>query len=195
MRRITVKSAVPAAAMAAVLVVPMGTANAAPTTTITAANFTVAAASGAQSVLVTLRDGAFQRAGNALVVVDPRGRTVDRVPLTLVTRGATVPLHATVSEDRASAQIAPRVAPQRHSASAKKDSAWNAMMAQLNKDWPCASGYVGGGALIGFLLGLLTIVGWTIGIAVGAAAGAYVGYTTCNGGKGWRAVMNWWNTP
>ncbi|WP_170265696.1 hypothetical protein [Gordonia araii] len=184
-----------AAVTAALVVVPAGTAGASPKPAIHTANFTVSAASDAQAVTVTVRDGAFRQTGRALEIVNAAGKVADRIPLVVETASGNVPLRSAVAANGKSAEIEPLLKPHRHQVSRAKDKAWNRMMAQLNKDWPCAAGYVGGGALIGFLVGLLTIVGWPIGIAVGAAAGAYVGYTTCNRGAGWRAAVAWWNTP
>lgn len=184
-----------ASAAVALLLVPVGTAGAAPAPAVTTANFAVSATGDSQSVLVKLRDGVFQQVDGALLVVNSAGKTLERVPLSVSGNGKTVPLRSSVAADKKSAELVPLVAQNRHQVSKARDQAWNNMMAQLNKDWPCASGFVGGGALIGFLLGLLTIVGWPIGLGIGAAAGAYIGYTTCNNGAGWRAAMKWWNTP
>lgn len=181
-----------AAFVVALMVVPPGTAGAAPSVPIHTPNLSVTAAGDSQSLTVHLRNGVFRQVGDELQVVDASGAVTEQIPLTVATRGKTGSVRAVVAGDRKSVRLAP-LAGVRHQASAAKDRAWNNMAAQANRDWPCAAGYIGGGALIGLLVGLL-IFGW-ITVPIGAAIGAYVGYTTCNHGATWRAAVKWWNTP
>ncbi|GAB09067.1 hypothetical protein GOARA_027_00300 [Gordonia araii NBRC 100433] len=219
-----------AALVATALVLPSGTAGAKPAAaTMTFGSATVSASDDAQSVVVKLADGLFRpsQAGDALLIVDSRGKTVDSLPLSLnVGEGTTVPIRSAVSSDRKSVALTPLVdktlaakrstggkphakdgkpkVKRKKSKRMTKGQAWDAMWAQLKEDWPCASGYIGGGLLIGVAVGAViglfffifgAIPGALYGAYIGAYAGAYVGYTTCNKGAGWRSIEKWMYTP
>ncbi|WP_161928514.1 hypothetical protein [Gordonia crocea] len=82
-----------------------------------------------------------------------------------------------------------------------KGQAWDAMWDQLKADWPCASGYIGGGALLGAVIGavlglvIFSLVFAAYGAYIGAYIGTIVGYTECNKGAGRKAYEKWMATP
>lgn len=193
MRFVTSTLGVVAAVVVALLVVPMGTAGAAPLRSVATPGATVAVAADGGSFTVTLRDGRFvpSPASNEVKVVDSRGKLVETVPLAPVSQGKVVRIGSVLSADHKTATFsssARQVAAKTPVAKRMtKDQAYMKMMYQLNKDWPCAAPYIIGGLIIGFFF----IVGWIIGGLIGA----YIGYTTCNHGAAWNAAVNWWNTP
>lgn len=197
-----------AAGVVALLVVPTGTASAAPAQRPAldagVANVSLVGADYG-AILVKLTDGStFHRVGESLRVVNRAGATTERIDLRHFTTGdRVVPMAAAVSADRASAEFVPQVA--RHTVAQPKKKrltkaqAYNDLVAKANNNWNCAAPSVIGGAVIGGLIGLFVIVGWIPGAIIGAAIGANNGYGAC--GKGpkrgetVRAFWTWWNTP
>lgn len=193
MKKVTALIGFLAAFVAVLLVVPVGTAAAAPTRSVNTNDAIVAIAPSGDSITVKLRSGKFvpNQATNEVKVTDAAGKVTETVPLTLRSSdGQATHVRTALSADRKTATF---TALDRHNVAKKKpkrltkDQAYMKMMYQLNKDWPCAAPYVIGGLIIGFFF----IVGWIIGGLIGA----YIGYTTCNHGAAWRAAVTWWNTP
>lgn len=199
-----------AAGVIALLVIPTGTAYAAPadTTSRPALDAGVAKVSlvGADygTILVKLTDGSvFARTGDVLRVVDASGVTTERIDLRHVKAAdRVVPMTAKVSAEGTEVELVPQVA--RHNVAKKKQrltkaQAYNDMIAKANNNWSCAAPTVIAGAVIGGLIGLFFIVGWILGAGIGAVVGANMGYGNC--GKGSkrgetvRAFWTWWNTP
>ncbi|MCH5645511.1 hypothetical protein [Gordonia sp. ABSL49_1] len=182
-----------ALALAAILVVPTGTAGATPAGKVPTHNANATISPSGDTITVELRDGKFvpNQENTEIKVVDGRGNVTETVPLMPVSNGKTVHVRAVVSQDGKTATfhgpVATPVAKKKPGKRMTRDQAFQKMTYQLNKDWPCAAPYIIGGALIG----LFFIVGWVIGGAIGA----YIGYTTCNHGAGFRSVVTWWNTP
>lgn len=199
-----------AAGVVALLVIPSGTAYAAPAVTASRASLDAGVAkaslAGADygTILVELTNGSsFVSSGTSLDVVDAAGRTTERIDLAnFRAADQTVPLTAKVSADRHSVALVPQV--DRHTVAKKKKrltkaQAYDDMIKKANNNWSCAAPSVIGGAVIGGLIGLFFIVGWIIGAGIGAVVGANIGYGNC--GKGAkrgetvRAFWTWWNTP
>ncbi|MDL9944640.1 hypothetical protein QSJ19_03385 [Gordonia sp. ABSL11-1] len=195
--------AIVAIAASTLTVVATATAHGAPSTG-TPSHLTSAGGDGG-SITSVLRNATFipTPAGDELTVVDPDGRTIDRVALTIPMGGAVVPLRANVSADRTSATFTPVITPQTraaiaagvHPVSAKKDRAYQKMIWHINNGWNRGGGVATAvGAIVGLIVGCLVIVGCIWGAGVGAAIGAAVGINNGDPQAG-QAILTWINTP
>ncbi|QKT08263.1 hypothetical protein HUN08_14435 [Gordonia sp. X0973] len=204
MKRFTLILGMLAAAVAALLVIPVGTAGAQPLPSVDTGPVRVSVIGDA--VRVNVVSGSIARVGSELRLVNPAGVVKDRVPLRIQTRtGQTYPVQARVAADAKSAVLTPigrreAADPFRRPLPRPKNKgqAWGQLNYLANQNWGCASGPTAIGALIGALLFFLIIP-----IAIGAAIGAYIGYDNCGRGR-WgdryhgetiRAFWTWWNMP
>ncbi|WP_448223289.1 hypothetical protein [Gordonia iterans] len=182
-----------AAAVVALLVVPVGTAGATPAHAVDLGPVQVELVDGAIALSVT--SGAVKQVGNELELTNARGVVKNRIPLSVTTSDRkTYPLRANVAADGKSVHFSPAALPKRPLPKPKnKEQAYNQMMKLWNQNAAC----VGPAAAVGALIGLFFIVGWI----VGGLIGAYVGLENCGRGV-WgdryrgetvRAFWKWWN--
>lgn len=190
MKRYSTLLAVFTAFLAALLVVPLGTAHAAPATSqkLTVGDATATIAPNGGQATIALRDGTFVKnaAKNEIYVRNGNGQITEIIPM-----GSA---KSTVSADAKSVVLTG--APQAHSVAKQdvakkkkltKPQAWDRMVYQLNKDLNCAAPAI----IVGAIIGLFFIVGWIIGGLIGA----FVGYSNCSNGKAIRDIQTWINTP
>jgi uncharacterized protein YcfJ len=192
-----------AVAFAALLVVPLGTANAAPRAMLGTGDVRgVLTGTDYDTIHLQLNKGTFKQSGDTLMVRNALGVTTERISLTShQVVGKTIPMKAVVASDAKSVDLKPQVAKVAHPVAAKhnaaqtKAQAWNNLVAKANNNLSCATPSIIVGAIVGGILGFLIIIGAFWGIAAGAAVGAYIGYNSCRGGETIRAFWTWWNTP
>ncbi len=195
MKRINSVLGMLAAAVAALLIVPLGTAAAAPRAGLTAGDVH-ASVTGADSQTVSLRlaKGTFTTVGSTLKVANAQGVTTETINLNHKVGAQVVPLRASVSKDHQSVDLSPMVKQHRRQVSSTKDKAWNDLMMKANRNWPCAAP----ATIIGFVIGLF-IPFWIVTLPLATAIGAYIGYSNCGVGKARgetvRAFNTWMSTP
>lgn len=190
-----------AIALTALLVVPTATAGAQPAAAsgVDNGNVRVSAVNDYQTVLVQLRKGSIKQVGNSVLLQDAKGKTTDRVPLTVKGQdGKAIPVRAQVAADGKSAEFTPLaskhdVAKRKQGKKMTKAQAYDDMMRKANKHWACASPAVIIGGIIGFF------IFWPITLPLGLAIGANIGYGNCGVGKqrgeAVTAFWKWYNTP
>ena len=193
MRRIVTLMGILAAAVVALLVVPVGTVAAVPAQAVNLGPVQVALSD--QAIELTVSSGSVKQVGSELELSNSRGVVKNRIPLSVTTTdGKTYPLKADVAANGKAASLTPVAAPKRPLPKPKnKEQAYNQMMKLWNQNAGCVAPAAGVGALIG----LFFIVGWIIGGLIGA----YVGLENCGRGM-WgdkyrgetiRAFWKWWN--
>lgn len=205
MKRIASIMGMLAVAFAALLVVPLGTANAAPRAMLGTGDVRgVLTGADYDTIHLQLNKGTFKQSGDTLMVRNALGVTTERISLTShQVAGKTIPMKAVVASDAKSVDLKPQVAKvakndvafKHNVAKMTKAQAWNNLVTKANNNWSCAAPSVLVGAIVGGLIGFFVIVGAFWGIAAGAAVGAYIGYSNCRGGETIRAFWTWWNTP
>jgi len=191
MNRITSVLGMLAAAVAALLVVPLGTANAAPAA-VKAGDAQISLVNDYQTVSVKLHNSVFRQQGDSLAIVNSLGKTTDRIPLVVKSEGKSVPVSARVAADRKSAELTPhftKTQVAKHNVKGMtKAQAYNDLVNKANKNFNCALPAIAVGAIIGFFV---FFVGWVIGGLIGA----YIGYSNCGGGETIRAGQRWLSAP
>ncbi|MDH3008073.1 MULTISPECIES: hypothetical protein [Gordonia] len=185
----------------ATLTISLGTAHGAPAPA-APSHLTIGSADGT-SITSTLRNATFVSTGNELRVVDPSGRILERVALTLPLDRAVVPLRTQVSTDRTQATFTPILTPEARAAiaagvrpaSAKRDRAYQQMIWHINNGWNHGGNVATAiGALAGLIIGCLVIVGCIWGAGVGAAIGAAIGISNGDPATA-QSILDWINTP
>ncbi|MGZ8180136.1 hypothetical protein ACXVUM_19620 [Williamsia sp. SKLECPSW1] len=169
------------------------------------------------SITSSLSGATFTRSQDGLVVTDPRGRVLDRVPTSVPLYGTPVALTTTLAADGHTATLTPQLPPAvagalrhaEHPASAAKDRAYYAMLFHvangLNRAGTVAAAAGAGvgtvvGAAVGLVVGctvfgacILAVPGAAVGAAVGAGVAGAVG-TQYGDPKAAQSVLTWITT-